>query len=145
MTGPRRLNEPRPARVRDVAGAVVAEVRRALCIVGGGQCWLDRRPCVVSSSEVADDGGVDLAIIRIGSRELVLREQRSDGTFAVTFMRDRLAGLDLTAGAGARLRVGRTTLRLGAQAEATILAALGSGTTWVLHDARAADRLVRGL
>src|SRR5436189_4195613 len=78
---------------RDVAGAVVAEVRRALCIVAGGQCWLDRRPCIVSSSEVADEGGVDLAIIKIGSREVVLREERSDGTVVVTFVRDRLAVL----------------------------------------------------
>ena len=130
---------------RDVAGAVVAEVRRALCIVAGGQCWLDRRPCVVASSQVTDDGSVDFAIIRIGSRVVVLRQDRSDGTVAVTFLRDRLAGLDLTAGGGAQLRVGRTTLRLGTQAEATVLAMLGSGTTWVLRDARAADRLVRGL
>src|SRR4051812_37856117 len=71
---------------RDMASTVLGELRRALCLVGGGQCLLHRRPCVVASSQVADDGGVDLAIIRIGSREVVLREERSDGTVAVTFL-----------------------------------------------------------
>src|SRR2546428_7766626 len=114
-------------------------------MVSGGECWLDRRPCVVASSSVVDSGDVDLVIIRIGSREAVLREDRSDGSVAVTFVRDRLAGLDLSVGAGARARVGRATLGLGGQAEAAVLAALGAGTTGVLRDGRTADRLVRRL
>src|SRR4051794_11834556 len=130
---------------RDLAGAVVREVRRALCVVSGGECELDRRPCVVGAGQVEDDGAVDLAVVRIGSREVVLREARSDGSVAVTFIRDRRAGLALGAGVGGHLRVGRRRLGVGAEAQATVLAALGGGTTWVLRDARAADRLVRGL
>jgi len=130
---------------RDAAAAVVRDVRRALCVVSGGECELDRRPCVVGSRQVEDDGAVDLAVMRIGSRELVLREARSDGSVAVSLIRDRRAGLALGAGIGGHLRLGRRRLGAGAEAQATVLAALGGGTTWVLRDARAADRLVRGL
>src|SRR4051794_38737226 len=130
---------------RDLAGAVVREVRRALCVVSGGECELDRRPCVVGAGQVEDDGAVDLAVVRIGSREVVLREARSDGSVAVTFVRDRRAGLALGAGVGGHLRIGRRRLGAGVEAQATVLAALGGGTTWVLGDARAADRLVRRL
>src|SRR4051812_12600464 len=130
---------------RDAAAAVVRDVRRALCVVSGGECELDRRPCVVGSRQVEDDGAVGLAVMRIGSRGLVLREARSDGSVAVSLIRDRRAGLALGAGIGGHLRLGRRRLGAGAEAQATVLAALGGGTTWVLRDARAADRLVRGL
>src|SRR3954463_16560306 len=79
---------------RDVAGMVVGEMRRALCVVSGGECYLDRRPCVVASRELRDESGVSLAIVRLGSREVLLREERSDGTVAVTFLRDTRGGLD---------------------------------------------------
>src|SRR4051794_37241617 len=130
---------------RDLAGAVVREVRRALCVATGGECELDRRPCVVGARRVEDDGAVDLAVVKIGSREMGLRETRSDGSVAVTFVRDRRAGLTLGAGAGGHVRLGRRRLGVGVEGQATVLAALGGGTTWVLRDARAADRLVRGL
>src|SRR4051812_1698716 len=130
---------------RDLTAVVVREVRRALCVVTGGECEVDRRPCVVGARQVEDDGAVDLAVVKIGSRELVLREARSDGTVAVTFVRDRRAGLALGAGVGGHLRIGRRRLGVGVEAQATVLAALGGGTTWVLHDARAADRLMRRL
>src|SRR4051812_203174 len=110
---------------RDAAAAVVREVRRALCVVTGGECELDRRPCVVATRQVEDDGAVDLAVVRIGARELVLREARSDGSVAVTFVRDRRAGLALSTGAGGHLRVGRRRLGVGAQAQASVLAAVG--------------------
>src|SRR5437660_11779336 len=138
------MGAPALAR-RDMPGAVVREVRRALCVVTGGVCDLDRRPCVVASREVQDSGGVDLVVVRLGSREVALREDRSDGSVAVTFLRDRSAGLDLAVGGGVHLRLGRRTIRLGAQAEATALATLGSGMTWVLPDGASADRLMRSL
>src|SRR2546423_1578111 len=130
---------------RDLAGGFVREVRRALCVVSAGECDLDRRPCVVASRTVRDEASVDLAIVKVGAREVLLRERRSDGTVAVTLLRDRRGGLDLTLGGGAHLRLGRRTLRVGTQAEATLLATLGSGTTWILPDAGAADRLVGSL
>src|SRR3954469_7347727 len=130
---------------RDVAGMVVGEMRRALCVVSGGECYLDRRPCVVASRELRDEAGVSLAIVRLGSREVLLREERSDGTVAGTYLRDTRGGLDLTLGGGGHLRLGRRTLRVGTQAEATVLATLGAGTSWVLPNGRSADRVMRAL
>jgi hypothetical protein len=125
-----------------VASAVGRGMQRALCVVRGGECDLDVRPCVVSAGGVEDDGSVDLFVVRIGSDEVVLREDRSDGTSAVTFARLRRGGLELTMGVGAHARVGRRRLRLGSQASATVLALLGKATTWVLPDRASAARLV---
>jgi hypothetical protein len=125
-----------------VAGSVGRGMQRALCVVRGGECDLDRRPCVVGAHGVEDDGSVDLWLLRVGSDEVVLREDRSDGTSAVTFARLRRGGLALSAGIGGHLRIGRRRLRLGSQASATVLALLGRATTWELPDRAAAARLV---
>ena len=125
-----------------VAGAVGRGMQRALCVVRGGECDLDIRPCVVGASSVEDDGSVDLLVVRLGSDEVVLREDRSDGTSAVTFARLRRGGLGFTTGAGGHARIGRRGLRLGSQASAAVLALLGRSTTWVLPDRAAAARLV---
>lgn len=130
---------------REVVSAVVRQVHRALCVVRGGDCEHDRRPCVVSSRAVDDSGYVDLAIVHVGSRELVLREQRSDGTVAVTYARDRSGGLQLSSGAGAHARLGPLRLHAGLELTAALMGTIGSGTTWVVGDARTADRLVRQL
>jgi hypothetical protein len=130
---------------RDVGSAIAASMRRALCVVGRGDCDIDMRPCVVASDAVQDEASVDLLLVRLGGRAVALREDRSDGTVAVTYMRDGGGGLDLTVGGGGRLRLGKRTLRMGAQAEATLLATSGSATTWILPRAGDADRLMDAL
>src|SRR5881392_3637624 len=81
-----------------IAGGVGRGMRRALCVVRAGACDLEVRPCVVGSACIEDDGSVDLAVLHLGSNEVVLREDRSDGTSAVTFARLRRGGLELNAG-----------------------------------------------
>lgn len=125
-----------------VAGTVGRGMQRALCVVRGGECDLDRRPCVVGAHGVEDDGSVDVLFLRVGSDEVVLREDRSDGTSAVTFARVRRGGLELNTGVGGHLRLGRRRFRLGSQGSATLLALFGSATTWKLPDRSAAARLV---
>jgi hypothetical protein len=125
-----------------IAGAVGRGMQRALCVVRGGECDLDRRPCVVGARGVEDDGSVDLLLVRVGSDEVVLREDRSDGTSAVTFARLRRGGLELSTGLGGHVRLGRRRFRVGTEASATLLGLLGSATTWVLPDRAAAGRLV---
>jgi hypothetical protein len=125
-----------------VASAVGRGMQRALCVVRSGECDLDIRPCVVSAGGVEDDGSVDLFIVRLGSDEVVLREDRSDGTSAVTFARLRRAGVELSTGVGGHLQLGRRRLRMGTQASATVLALLGKATTWKLPDRASAARLV---
>jgi hypothetical protein len=125
-----------------IAAAVGRGVQRALCVVRGGECDLDGRPCVVGSRRVEDDGSVDLVLVRLGSDEVVLREDRSDGTSAVTFARLRRGGLVLGGGFGAHARLGRRRVRVGAQASATVLGLLGTATTWELPDRAAAARML---
>src|SRR3954452_2527093 len=125
-----------------IASGVGRGMRRALCVVRAGECDLEMRPCVVGSSGVEDDGSVDVLVVHLGSNEVVLREDRSDGTSAVTFARVRRGGLEFTAGLGGRLRLGRRKLRLGGQATATLPALSGRATTWQLPDREAAARLV---
>src|SRR2546423_1211717 len=125
---------------RDLAGGFVREVRRALCVVSAGECDLDRRPCVVASRTVRDEASVDLAIVKFGAREVLLRERRSDGTVAVTLLRDRRGGLDLTLGGGAHLRLGPRAPRVGPPAGATPAARLGAGAPRVPPAAAARAR-----
>jgi hypothetical protein len=125
-----------------IAGGVGRGMRRALCVVRAGECDLETRPCIVGSSNVEDDGSVDLVVVHVGSNEVVLREDRSDGSSAVTFARLRRGGLEIGTGAGARVRLGRRRFRVGGQASATLLALSGRATTWNLPDRAAAARLV---
>ena len=125
-----------------VAGAVVRGMHRALCVVRAGECDLDQRPCAVRVRDVESEATVDLVVLRVGSKETVLREDRSDGTTAVTFLREHDGGLELSTGLGAQVRIGRRGLRVGVEASATVLGLLGSATTWVLPGRAPADRLV---
>jgi hypothetical protein len=125
-----------------IAASVGRGIQRALCVVRGGECDLDVRPCVVASRGVEDDGSVDLVLVRLGSDEVVLREDRSDGTSAVTFARLRRGGYVGAWGIGAHARLGRRRVRVGAQPSATVLGLLGTATTWELPDRAAAARMV---
>ena len=128
----------------EVGGGVVRQMERALCVVSHGDCEEDRRPCVVSSDSTQDSGHVDLLVLHTGTRELVLREARSDGTVAVTFLRSGENGLQVGVGDGGELRIGGRVLRVGVQASAQLLRLAGEGRTWVLAPAEA-DVLVRRL
>lgn len=127
------------------AGAVVGQLHRALCVVSHGDCDEDRRPCVLASDAVDDDGHVDLLILHTGARELVLRERLSDGRVAVTFLREGENGLVFAGGAGGHVRLGGKLLRTGTELSARLLLLSGEGRTWVLapHEANAlVQRLV---
>ena len=120
----------------DVAGAVVAQVRRALCVVSGGDCEEDRRPCAVDTHGTRESQHVNIGFFRYGQDRLTMRETRSDGTVAVTVLKDHRLGLD--AGIGVDAHAG--SLGFGASVRGALLARLGSGTTAVFPTARDADR-----
>jgi len=128
-----------------IADTVVRQFARALCIVGAGDCEEDRVPCVVASRRTEDDAHVNLLLVRIGGDEAILREERSDGTVALTDLRDTSGGLDIGLGADVRLSLGRSGVVLGGELRAAVLAHLGTGTTYVLRDGAAADRVVSAL
>src|SRR4051794_9458507 len=120
----------------DVAGAVLAQVRRALCIVSGGDCDEDRRPCAVDTHGVRESQHVDVGFLRYGQDRFTMRETRSDGTVAVTVLKDHRLGLD--AGIGVDAHAG--SLASDVSVRGALLARLGSGSTVVFPTARDADR-----
>jgi hypothetical protein len=122
----------------DIGPAVVRQIHRALCIVTGGQCDLDRRPCVTRANATEDEAHLNLGIVRLNRHELILREHQSDGSVLVTFLHDTGAGLEV--GGGGDISIGKRLSGMSATARAAMLASLGGGETWVFPDARAADR-----
>jgi hypothetical protein len=131
------------ARGDGIADAVSRQIVRALCIVMGGDCDREREPCVVASSTRTRENGLTIAVLWLGSDRTVVREQRSDGTIAVTYTEGDVAGLD--AGAGAHVAVGGRAVRLSGELGASVLARSGDGAVWELRDARQADALVERL
>src|SRR3954471_9607583 len=125
----------------DVAGAVLAQFRRALCIVGGGDCEEDRRPCAVDTHGVREAQHVNVGFFRYGQDRLTIREMRSDGSVAVTVIKDHRLGVD--AGIGVDAHAGG--YGFGASVRGALLARLGSGSTVVFPSARDADRGMAGV
>jgi hypothetical protein len=122
-----------------IAGAFVRQFHRALCIVGGGVCDLDRRPCAIASSATKDDGHVNLGLIRLGRDELILYEKQSDGSVLVTYVHDTNAGVEVGVGVDGTINVKGISLSASRSARAAVLAGIGGGETWRFPDAYAAD------
>ncbi len=125
-----------------VAESVRRQMARALCVVGGGDCDRDRRPCVIAGRRQSTDAHLTVAILRLGHNRVLVRERRSDGTVSVSFVRSTSGGVGLEVGASGHVSLGRWTVGLGGQATAAVLARIGSGRTWELPDDRSADALI---
>lgn len=125
-----------------IGDQVVAAFRRALCIVTGGACDEADRPCVRVSRQHSDGGHVNVLVARIGSRDIELREQRADGTVAVTLIDEKSAGIDGGTGVEAHVRWGTSSWAVGTELRAAVLAGRASGRTWIARDDAEATRLV---
>jgi hypothetical protein len=123
---------------------LVKAMRRALCVATGGGCGTGG-PCVVASRNQTDSGELDLGLFRLGGDEALLREERSDGTVALTLVHRDSGGVQVALGEAGRLRLGRNTLVFGTELRAALVAQLGSGATYVVRDRAAADELERRL
>lgn len=123
-----------------MAAGVVRQMHRALCVVAGGVCDLDRRPCVVAADATEDEVHVNLGVVRLGRRELILREHRSDGTVLVTYLQETGAGWDVGVGSDAWVKAAGREWAAGTAARAALLASLGGGETWAFANGREADR-----
>jgi hypothetical protein len=123
---------------------LVKAMRRGLCVVTGGGCGTTG-PCVVASRNQTDSGELDLGLFRLGGDEALLREERSDGTVALTIVRRTAGGVQAGVGGAGRLRLGGGTLVIGTELRVALLARLGSGATYVARDRQAADELERRL
>jgi hypothetical protein len=133
------------ALVADGSGvpqAVDHQLLRALCIVRGGECEQDRAPCPVATDRRKDAVSARILVFRIGQDKTVVREERSDGTIAITVAYGREGGLESGGGVHVSLSIGHAGLSLGGELAASVVASRERGYTWLLHDARAADELV---
>jgi hypothetical protein len=136
------------ALVADASGvpqAVDHQLLRALCIVRGGECEQDRAPCPVATDRRKDAMSARILVFRIGEDKTVVREERSDGTIAITVAYGQEAGLQAGEGVHVGLSLGRAGLSLGGELTASVVASRERGYTWLLHGARAADALVARL
>jgi hypothetical protein len=136
------------ALVADASGvpqAVDHQLLRALCIVRGGECEQDRAPCPVATDRRKDAMSARILVFRIGEDKTVVREERSDGTIAITVAYGQEAGLQAGEGVHVGLSLGRAGLSLGGELTASAVASRERGYTWLLHGARAADALVARL
>jgi hypothetical protein len=118
------------------------ELLRALCVVRGGDCEQDRLPCPVDIGRREDAAGARILVFRVGQDKTLVREERSDGTIAVTVAYGRQAGLEIVNGVRLSVSLGRTAIGLGGELAASAVAASERGYTWLAHDARAADGLI---
>jgi hypothetical protein len=144
------------AVVSVVAGATVAApgiandvgrgFRRALCVVGGGDCLAtERRPCITATDERDQTVTVHAAFIRVGRHAGILRQDLSDGTVLVTEIEDVSGGGQVGLGLRGRLQLAGVDLAGGGELHAAALARLGHSRTFHVRDARAAIRLVERL
>lgn len=122
--------------------------RRALCVVTGGACdnavRLASGPCVLSSQRRTEDDRLTVAVIQVGDRNVVLREDRSDGTTALTRVDGDSAGLDFGTGVGVRVCWGKSSWAVGGELRAAIIASSAAGRTWIVrNEAEVADRLLQ--
>src|SRR4051812_48773424 len=122
-----------------IAGAFIRQFHRALCIVSGGVCDLDRRPCPGASSSTFGDAHLNLGLVRGGRNELMLYERQSDGSVLVTHLGDWSAGVEVGVGADGTFKIKGISLSAAASARIAALAMAGGGDTWRFPDVAAAD------
>ena len=129
-----------------IANDVGRAFRRALCVVGGGDCLAtERQPCVTASSERSEGVAVEGVLFRIGNRSAILRKARSDGIVEVTLIDDLSSGVGAAVGIEGRFEVGGVDLAGGGMLQASALARLGTTRTFRVRGGKAADRLIAEL
>ena len=133
------------ALVADASGipqSVHHQILRALCVVRSGDCEQDRMPCPVATDRRRDAAAARILVFRLGKDKSIVREERSDGSIAITVAYGREAGIETGDGVRVSLALGHGGLSLGGELTAAAVASRERGYTWVLHDSRAADALV---
>jgi hypothetical protein len=122
--------------------AVHRQVLRALCIARAGDCDEDRTWCPVATDRRRDVMAARILVFRVGQDKAIVREDRSDGTTAVTVAYGEEAGLEIGEGVHVGLSLGHGGLSLGGELTAAAVASRERGYTWVLRDVHAVAALV---
>jgi len=121
---------------------VSREMARALCLVRQGDCRRDQDPCPVASDERRRGFTVDVVFVRLGGGQTVLVERLSDGTVRVTHAPDVDGGAEAALGAGVTVKAAGLDVTIGGELQASILARLRRGETWIVRDEAAAAELL---
>ena len=128
-----------------VVNAVAGQLRHAVCLVSGGQCVEPRaKPCTVATTRDQHHFAVSL-VVRIDHDRYVLQERMSDGTVRLTVARGDAVGLQVGAGATARVSVGGRRLGASDELRASAQVALGRGKVYVARDEREASAFMRAI
>jgi hypothetical protein len=133
------------ALVADASGvpqSVHHQLLRAMCVVRGGDCEQERAPCPVATDRRDDAMGARILVFRIGQDKTIVREERSDGSIAVTVAYGHEAGLEVAQGVRLSVSLGHGGIGLGGELTASAVATREHGYTWLLHDPQAADAIV---
>jgi hypothetical protein len=128
-----------------IPAAVDRQMLRALCVVRGGDCEPDRAPCPVHSHRRDDAASARILVFRVGADKTLIREERSDGSVAVTVAYGKEAGLEVGGGAHLQVSLGRGGVGFGGELTAAAVATRERGYTWIVRDGRAADALMARL
>ena len=127
-----------------IAGAVVRELKHALCIVSGDFCTASdaRRaglsPCPLRSDISGGEGSLTVFSIELGGKTTLTVTPLSDGTFSV--IRTIAGSVGGVAGPDAGLSFG--PLRFEAGAEGSVRARLQAARGWIFPDRGTVERFV---
>jgi hypothetical protein len=115
---------------------------RALCVVRGGECEQDRAPCSIDTARRETAASARILVFKVGGDKTIVREERSDGTIAITLAYGKQAGLEFAEGVHLAVSLGHGGLGLGGELTASAVATSERGYTWIMRDHGAADALV---
>jgi hypothetical protein len=128
-----------------IAQSVDHQLMRALCVVRGGECEQDRAPCSVATDRRETAASARILVFKVGGDKTIVREERSDGTIAVTVAYGKQAGIELAEGVHLAVSLGHGGLGLGGELTASAVATSEHGYTWLMHEPAAADALIARL
>jgi hypothetical protein len=135
-----------PQGAPGIVNAVAGQIRHAICLVGGGPCADPRaKPCTVATTRDHRHFAVSLIVVRIDRDRSVLRERMSDGTVRLTVAGGAAAGLEVGAGATARVSVKGRPLGISDEMRASAQGTLGWARVYVARDEREADAFMRAI
>jgi hypothetical protein len=126
-----------------IAHAVSNQFARALCVVRGGDCYEDRKPCVTASGDDKKEISASWVVLHGRGRREVLVERRSDGTTAITLAEAGGGGLGVDGETHGNLSFGKGRIGVGGEAEASALLEYGTGWTWIVPTGPRASALIR--
>ena len=121
------------------------QLERALCIVRGGECQQDLAPCSVDTGRRETAASARILVFKVGGDKTIVRDERSDGTIAITVAYGKQTGFELAQGVHLAVSFGRGGIGLGGELTASAVASTEHGYTWIVRDPKAAGALVRRL